>query len=61
MVPLPALGPGACRDIRCGEKDSAPQLDASVILTSCLQLGPAAQGATVSSMSAEHFSTLLSW
>lgn len=61
MVPLPALGPGACRDIRCGEKDVAPWLDSSVTLTSCLQLGPAAQGATVSSRSAEHCSALLSW
>lgn len=30
--------PVACSDIRCGEKDMAPQLDASVTLTSCLQL-----------------------
>lgn len=32
------LGPVACSDIRWGEKDMAPQLDASVTLTSCLQL-----------------------
>lgn len=40
LVLLLALGPVVCSDIRHGKKDTAPQLDASVTLTSCLQLEP---------------------